>query len=900
MQSRWTETESGRSSPSSPTPFLPVEQFVARGGPSVRDSLITTESLSSSLYPETFEDEQDNLPRIASFQDTPLSASFDADNVAFRLDLLVNNHYFLPPTHAKPSAIELASISAKASPPQPKKSPMLSPANFRDLFRKAPVRNTPPPGSNSTPGSAAVPHVQPPPPPRIAVLREQLVDLQQAVRDAEREQRRVRAPPPASLPSLDDIDPTNEVDLRPDTIVPDLTPSAPPILPEDESYRRDLLEKAVELSFSTNGSTPTPTPQKPVPTERRSAEEKGRRRHRSSSPHKRRPRTADTPPVPIAGPSSDTRSIRSLNSRSPVSPAAAALIGSPIISEQSYFSLPRSQSTAPTPSRAVDFPVHESPLSDTRTPPVPAPNDARRLKILGQPIDTFMDDMHERDMYGGESTSPHTPLSPPPPRKPMRDRKGSKTSSHVRSSSGQTLSSSVDVGDTTITLGQAPTFVVQLDDTSRTPLTTIPSVVSLPQSITSASLYSDPEEVPDTGPPGLAGYRQKGGPSLLRRLVDPGPFETTTARSSLDVRNRMVRTPSFESSRPSLALSMNPARPSFDSTHSDMQSMDATTALYDRTSPTGRPSLDAAASTRPSMTISLGGHTESVRSLHSDAFGDPRHRTSYAPSRARSRSHSRMRHHDDVASIRSTRSATTATGDNASIRSGRGAADTLSVRSAYSEGSYGGSTTTPAPVSPIQAQSVPAPDIAGPGFFDEVQERYLRSTESFHSRRAQRSIVDSDSSETDPQDEEVVHLGASSRTASPMPGTSALYPHNTSASSLGMSRMQHYEPISSMPDPPRVRPRTKSKDKGLVMLQRAQAGSAGNLHGPPPSPAVPLFTPQPSASEDGHDFRPRTTVGPTRDVADKRLEGLLVQHMEQERDRLKRIASGAQAQAHPA
>jgi len=111
--------------------------------------------------------------------------------------------------------------------------------------------------------------------------------------------------------------------------------------------------------------------------------------------------------------------------------------------------------------------------------------------------------------------------------------------------------------------------------------------------------------------------------------------------------------------------------------------------------------------------------------------------------------------------------------------------------------------------------------------------------------------------------------------------------------------MAHTEPVSSTA-PKSPRKDKSGRDKGLGMLQRAQAGSAVSLatyHGPVSSSSASAAYPpvKPSwASEDGHGTG---GGGSSTRARDDRLEDLLMQHMEAERDRIRRITTDHRAQS---
>jgi hypothetical protein len=91
---------------------------------SVRDSLLTQQSsTSSSLYPPTTSIGTESPPSSPlsptaqgngvvapafELDGPPRVQEFDTDDVSYRLQLLVKNNYFLPPAHSKPSPADLA------------------------------------------------------------------------------------------------------------------------------------------------------------------------------------------------------------------------------------------------------------------------------------------------------------------------------------------------------------------------------------------------------------------------------------------------------------------------------------------------------------------------------------------------------------------------------------------------------------------------------------------------------------------------------------------------------------------------------------------------------------------------------------------------------------------------
>jgi hypothetical protein len=228
----------------------------ARAG-GVRDSVLTQQSVSSSsLYPpststasgtdstsphsvvDQFEncDEPSFEPEIDEIQD------FHGDDVSYRLRLLMKNNYFLPPAHAKPSVSDFATAKKALRQPTP---------TFLDLFRVGrskpkPLSSSPPEfsapilrtTSDSTTASGYVPGPQTrslPTTPRlgshaapsqdrtgrVVVVREKMNDLVGAAKQAEQEMktrsiRREQGSQRGQLDSVNDvIDPTDAVDLPP-------------------------------------------------------------------------------------------------------------------------------------------------------------------------------------------------------------------------------------------------------------------------------------------------------------------------------------------------------------------------------------------------------------------------------------------------------------------------------------------------------------------------------------------------------------------------------------------------------------------------------------------------------------------------------------------------------------
>ncbi|CAE6516040.1 unnamed protein product [Rhizoctonia solani] len=406
--------------PPRPTYPLPHSRSVTQQ----RESMITQSSgqTMSSLYPPSSSSQtgpdsppSPSTPSAHSSMDPVQTPGFavDADDVSYRLRLLVRNNYFLPPAHAKPNHSELSLLSPV--PPLPvTKTP--SPT-FRDLFRvgrpRTPSRAAPesPKNTKATPPCPVVRPAAPvrtvtcPAPMstapslrekerrgRVLVIRERIDNLVTAANSAEidmrarEEDRRRREPPHAnSRPVVVDvIDPTETVDLpayqfpvqssstpfgglAPDSsigaaVLADALPPRPEDA-EDEAWRKALLHKAVGLSML---SIPEPTP----PPSQRSG---------SASP---RP-TSSARPSPSPGPSGSRSGSNS------ALPSPAAPIGRSIV--------PGSQLSAVSPKPGSGI---RSPGFATRSPV---------SKVRELPI--------------GSGPSPTTSLPPPP-----RARTASKTS----------------------------------------------------------------------------------------------------------------------------------------------------------------------------------------------------------------------------------------------------------------------------------------------------------------------------------------------------------------------------------------------------------------------------------------------------------------------------------------
>lgn len=279
--------------------------------PGIRDSMISS---SSSLYPASTSTESYPESSLLSPKEkdgeassfTPrivTSSDFDVDDVSYRLRLLVNNNYFLPPAHNKPSPLALS----PPTPGQDQKAGKPAAPGFFDFFRMGkskskpttPICQSPPaldkpppllrttsdsttaggyvqrPQAGTQPQAPAVPSFSPAASQnRVVVLRERMDDLMAAAKQAERDiKSRGDGRKAQSLTSpkatFDDvIDPTDAVDLPPsstafpllgpgEAVGADLLANQLPPSPgmwsmssEEVSWRKAILQEAVSLSLS--------------------------------------------------------------------------------------------------------------------------------------------------------------------------------------------------------------------------------------------------------------------------------------------------------------------------------------------------------------------------------------------------------------------------------------------------------------------------------------------------------------------------------------------------------------------------------------------------------------------------------------------------------------------------
>ena len=305
----------------------------------LRESNVTVQSgTASSVYPLSSSTvsgtESPPSPRsIAdSFQDNHISSvdpdepyddyqALNTDDVSYRLRLLLNNNYFLPPAHSRPSPSDFASPVATSN----KKAAKSAAPTFLDLFRVGKMRSKP-----NTPPSPLTPEVGPPrlrttadstitssrapsshvgPVPhrpvvpilvahasRVAVVREKVDDLVLAAEQAEQELKmRVDAKQQSTEHYDNYVDPTDAVDLPPPSEnspfafqaselrglgvensvgaavlaerLPPGTPGVWSLDPDEEAWRKALLHEAVghslnntpEHSFHTPSHATTPS-----------------------------------------------------------------------------------------------------------------------------------------------------------------------------------------------------------------------------------------------------------------------------------------------------------------------------------------------------------------------------------------------------------------------------------------------------------------------------------------------------------------------------------------------------------------------------------------------------------------------------------------------------------------
>ncbi|KAL4247213.1 hypothetical protein ABKN59_007913 [Abortiporus biennis] len=282
-------------------------------------STSTSSHAESSIEPRSLKDKDEDLssfsPRIVTHSDR--DSDFDVDDVSYRLRLLVNNSYFLPPAHSKPSPLSLApppvpstQKANKQSAPgflgffglgksKPKSAPV-TPLNLPADPHPPPVLRT---TSDSTSASGMIPRPVPQslpqaprhvpftlphtnPTSRVVVLRERMDDLVAAAKQAEQEIKtkgggRKSQNTPRPILFDDVIDPTDAVDLPPPSteypfavqasalhglgiqdsvgaaVLAECLPPSPgmwSMSTEEDSWRKALLQDAVSHSLSSDNS----------------------------------------------------------------------------------------------------------------------------------------------------------------------------------------------------------------------------------------------------------------------------------------------------------------------------------------------------------------------------------------------------------------------------------------------------------------------------------------------------------------------------------------------------------------------------------------------------------------------------------------------------------------------
>lgn len=319
------------SPPSSFRP-TPVEGDTVRS--SMRDSLLTQQSsTSSSVYPLSTSTGTESPPSPVSpveqahsmtvpavGLDVPRVQEFDADDVSYRLRLLMKNSYFLPPAHSKPSPSDFPpAINPTKKAPAPA---------FLDLFRVGKAKSKPGSPDAAAPvvrvtsdsttasGHAGTrdyprPSMQVFRPPvacqhmtRVVVVREKVDDLDTATKQAEVDlnghefladrERATRRSKPEIFDGI--VDPTDVVDIPPpsanyplalqasalhgmgieesvgaavlaERLPPPGSPGASILDPRDNAWRKALLHEAVNHSLNNSAaslsiiqSTPTKSP----------------------------------------------------------------------------------------------------------------------------------------------------------------------------------------------------------------------------------------------------------------------------------------------------------------------------------------------------------------------------------------------------------------------------------------------------------------------------------------------------------------------------------------------------------------------------------------------------------------------------------------------------------------
>lgn len=342
--------ESEHPSPLTPLAFndippIPIFAQNRRYRHQPQDSGVTqNSSTSSSLYPKSTTTDE-SFPSLPSLPSNEISRpviinvdmepdsydeeveEMDADDVSFRLRLLMQNNYYLPPAHAKP-------FNDYASLETPKKSPKAASPTFFDLFKVGKKRSTEKvvqgpavpilrttsdmstlsgllcPERNVKPAQQPMASNQPRPDPRkgrVVVVRERMEDIEVVAKQVEQDlklkeaERRMAASERSDIITDQDqyLDPTDSVDLPPTSannllaprasllgdlslqgrndasgLADNLQPSSPGIWSvdsEEVAWRTALLRAAVDHSLS-NSPVATPSRTPPVRSPNLSAE----------------------------------------------------------------------------------------------------------------------------------------------------------------------------------------------------------------------------------------------------------------------------------------------------------------------------------------------------------------------------------------------------------------------------------------------------------------------------------------------------------------------------------------------------------------------------------------------------------------------------------------------------
>ncbi|EGN98691.1 hypothetical protein SERLA73DRAFT_73295 [Serpula lacrymans var. lacrymans S7.3] len=234
-----------------PSAFESDRSETGRSRNHIRDSLLTQQSsTASSVYPMSTSTDTDSPPSprslgeeefedaVSSFDpEVPAQHDVDTDDVSYRLRLLVKNSYFLPPAHSKPSPSDfiVASHPKKASTPtfldlfRGKSKTKTNP----DMFDKSPLalrvtsdattisRHSPREHNRSTQPVLRTSDSSQDRVGRVVVVREKMDDLLGAAKQAEQDfkAREIRQPPSkdskkATYDEFDGvIDPTDAVDV---------------------------------------------------------------------------------------------------------------------------------------------------------------------------------------------------------------------------------------------------------------------------------------------------------------------------------------------------------------------------------------------------------------------------------------------------------------------------------------------------------------------------------------------------------------------------------------------------------------------------------------------------------------------------------------------------------------